>query len=190
MRSVGASFMTGPLAITFAFFAGAAAGSSVALRFLDAGFFSSAEVSEAAFFGGRPGFFLGAAPAEQSVFVLHIRERTRDGPFVVAAGAAAFFAAAVSVALGLPRGFAAGLAVAAAAAAFVVGLTTFALVLAAGLVSAAAARAEVRVPAAAAAFLGGISTSCSLVVFLIYLTPATVREMVSGMKRDRSKGGW
>lgn len=112
-----------------------------------------------------------------------------DVPFAAAVVLSLAFVA-VSVALGLPRPFAGALAEALAvafagafaaafvvAAAFVTGLVTFAFVFASGLVSSIAAwRDETRV-GAPADFLGAISVvvSCSLGVFLIYLTPATVR---------------
>lgn len=119
-----------------------------------------------------------------------------DAPFVEAAVAAAVFAfglafVAVVVPLGLPGPFVAGFAAGFAAAGFAVlpeaaaALVTLAFVFASGFDSAVVAwRVEVRV--AAAPFLGAISVvvSCSLGVFLMYLTPATASLCVSASSTE------
>ena len=123
----------------------------------------------------------------------------RDGlhvPLVAAAAAAAValvFVAAVSAALGLPRPLAAGLAGLAGAAVLspsvssvAAGFVTFAFVLASGLISMAAWRDETRVGAALPFLAGAISTaSCSLGVFLMYLTPATEFDVLANHRVKR-----
>jgi hypothetical protein len=141
--------MTGPLGATLAFFAAAGSGVAVALRFLVARVAFGAAGASSDFFG-RPGFLLTGA--SDIVLVCWSIETCRtwcNAPFSDSA--------ALPAAFGLPRPL----------PVVVVGLVsgsvsflavTFAFVL-------AAARVVV--------FLTGASTSTSL-VFLMYLTPATI----------------
>ena len=140
--------MTGPLGATLAFFATAGSGVAVALRFLVARVAFVAAGASSDFFG-RPGFLLGASDI---VLAWRSIETCRTWCNAPSSGFAA-----LSAAFGLPRPL----------AVVVVGLVsasdsflavTFAFVL-------AAARVFV--------FLVGASASTSL-VFLMYLTPATI----------------